>query len=65
MKRINVFLGVGLPLLLLSCNGKQTLADVAKEDSLCIDTVATLDDVMLSDTLAAEQDSLFLDSLYD
>lgn len=65
MKRINVFLGVGLPLLLLSCNGKQTLADVAEEDSLCIDTVATLDDVMLSDTLAAEQDSLFLDSLYD
>ncbi len=65
MKRINVFFGVGLPLLLLSCNGKQTLADVAEEDSLCIDTVATLDDVMLSDTLAAEQDSLFLDSLYD
>lgn len=65
MKRINVFLGVGLLLLLLSCNGKQTLADVAEEDSLCIDTVATLDDVMLSDTLAAEQDSLFLDSLYD
>ena len=65
MKRINFFLGVGLPLLLLSCNGKQTLADVAEEDSLCIDTVATLDDVMLSDTLAAEQDSLFLDSLYD
>lgn len=65
MKRIIVFLGVGLPLLLLSCNGKQTLADVAEEDSLCIDTVATLDDVMLSDTLAAEQDSLFLDSLYD
>ena len=65
MKRINVFFGVGLLLLLLSCNGKQTLADVAEEDSLCIDTVATLDDVMLSDTLAAEQDSLFLDSLYD
>ena len=65
MKRINVFLGVGLLLLLLSCNGKQTLADVAEEDSLCIDTVATLDDVMLSDTLAAEQDSLFLVSLYD
>ena len=66
MKRINGFLGVGLLLLLLlSCNGKQTLADVAEEDSLCIDTVATLDDVMLSDTLAAEQDSLFLDSLYD
>ena len=54
MKRINVFFGVGLPLLLLSCNGKQTLADVAEEDSLCIDTVATLDDVMLSDTLAEE-----------
>jgi hypothetical protein len=65
MKRINGFWGVGLLLLLLSCNGKQTLADVAEEDSLCIDTVATLDDVMLSDTLAAEQDSLFLDSLYD
>ena len=65
MKRINGFLGGGLLLLLLSCNGKQTLADVAEEDSLCIDTVATLDDVMLSDTLAAEQDSLFLDSLYD
>ena len=40
MKRINGFLGVGLLLLLLSCNGKQTLADVAEEDSLCIDTVA-------------------------
>ena len=64
MKRINVFFGVGLPLLLLSCNGKQTLADVAEEDSLCIDTVATLDDVVsVPDTLVT--DSLFLDSLYD
>ena len=54
-------LGVGLPLLLLSCNGKQTLADVAEEDSLCIDTVATLDDVMLTDTVAV--DSLAEDTL--
>lgn len=54
-------LGVGLLLLLLSCNGKQTLADVAEEDSLCIDTVATLDDVMLSDTVAV--DSLAEDTL--
>ena len=61
MKRIYFFLGVGLPLLLLSCNGKQTLADVAEEDSLCIDTVATLDDVMLSDTVAV--DSLAEDTL--
>lgn len=61
MKRINGFLGVGLLLLLLSCNGKQTLADVAEEDSLCIDTVATLDDVMLSDTVAV--DSLAEDTL--
>lgn len=61
MKRINVFFGVGLLLLLLSCNGKQTLADVAEEDSLCIDTVATLDDVMLTDTVAV--DSLAEDTL--
>ena len=64
MKRINVFLGVTFIFLLSSCGGNQTLADVAEEDSLCIDTVASLDDVMLEpDTL--DTDSLFLDSLYD
>ena len=55
-------LGLGLLILLFtSCNGKQTLADVAEEDSLCIDTVATLDDVMLTDTVAV--DSLAEDTL--
>jgi len=64
MKTINGFLGVTFIFLLSSCGGKQTLADVAEEDSLCIDTVATLDDVVsVPDTLVT--DSLFLDSLYD
>ena len=64
MKRINCFLGVTFLFLLSSCGGNQTLAEVAEEDSLCIDTVASLDDVMLEpDTL--DTDSLFLDSLYD
>ena len=51
-----------LPLLFFSCNGKPTLANVAEEDSLCIDTVATLDDVVLTDTVA-KADSLMQDSL--
>ena len=55
--------GVGVGLLLLtSCNGKPTLTNVAEEDSLCIDTVATLDDVVLTDTVA-KADSLMQDSL--
>ena len=45
-----------------SCGGKQSLADVAVEDSLCIDTVASLDDVMAPDTIA-ETDSLTVDSV--
>jgi len=55
--------GVGVGLLLLtSCDGRQTLANVAEEDSLCIDTVATLDDVAVADTVAVA-DSLIQDSL--
>ena len=60
-------LGVGLLLLLLlllmaSCTGKpSSLADVAEEDSLFIDTVATLDEELAPDTLVL--DSLALDSL--
>ena len=59
--------GVGLLLLLLlllmaSCTGKpSSLADVAEEDSLFIDTVATLDEELAPDTLVL--DSLALDSL--
>ena len=73
MKRINTILknfhlpslreglGVGL-LLMVSCTGKpSSLADVAEEDSLFIDTVATLDEELAPDTLV--QDSLALDSL--
>ena len=55
---------MGLCLVLLSCDGKQTLANVAVEDSLCIDTVASLDNVTLTDTLAAEPDSLAVDSVF-
>ena len=56
-------LGVGLLLLLMaSCTGKPgSLADVAEEDSLFIDTVATLDEELAPDTLVL--DSLALDSL--
>ncbi|MBO7099523.1 MAG: hypothetical protein IKQ51_12050 [Bacteroidaceae bacterium] len=69
MKRINTILksfsgvallGLGF-LLFSSCEGNQTLANVAVEDSLCIDTVATLDDVVLTDTVAV--DSLAEDTL--
>ena len=74
MKRINTILknihlpslwegvGVGLLLLMASCTGKpSSLADVAEEDSLFIDTVATLDEELAPDTLAV--DSLVEDSL--
>ena len=44
-----------------SCNSG-SLADVAEEDSLCIDTVATLDEVAVPDTLAPA-DSVTADSL--
>lgn len=55
--------GVGLSVLfLLSCTGKPSLAEVAEEDSLRIDTVATLDDMALPDTTACA-DSLIVDSL--
>lgn len=64
MRLISLSTLVLLSLLFLSCDGKQTLANVAVEDSLCIDTVATLDDVMLTDTLAAEPDSLTVDSVF-
>lgn len=49
-------------LIFISCGGKPTLADVAEEDSLCIDTVATLDEVAVPDTLAPA-DSVTADSL--
>ena len=45
-----------------SCEGNQTLADVSEEDSLCIDTVATWDDVVLADTVVVT-DSLMQDTL--
>ena len=64
MRLISLSTLVLLSLLFLSCDGKQTLANVAVEDSLCIDTVATLDDVVLTDTLAAEPDSLTVDSVF-
>ena len=55
-------LGVGLLLLMASCTGKpSSLADVAEEDSLFIDTVATLDEELAPDTLVL--DSLAQDSL--
>ena len=60
------FLGLlGFLFLLSSCGGNQTLAEVAEEDSLCIDTVASLDDVVLEPDTVAQADSLLLDSLYD
>ena len=64
MKKIYLMVLTGLCLVLLSCDGKQTLANVAVEDSLCIDTVASLDNVTLTDTLAAEPDSLAVDSVF-
>ena len=64
MKEICLMVLMGVCLVFLSCDGKQTLANVAVEDSLCIDTVATLDGVVLTDTLAAEPDSLTVDSVF-
>ncbi|MBQ9523817.1 MAG: hypothetical protein IJR69_01675 [Bacteroidaceae bacterium] len=64
MKKICLMVLMGVCLVFLSCDGKQTLANVAVEDSLCIDTVATLDGVVLTDTLAAEPDSLTVDSVF-
>ena len=64
MKKIYLMVLMGVCLVFLSCEGNQTLANVAVEDSLCIDTVATLDDVVLTDTLAAEPDSLTVDSVF-
>lgn len=72
MKRINTILknaivpslmgGLGWVFLLVSCGNKaSSLADVAEEDSLFIDTVATLDEELAPDTLAV--DSLVEDSL--
>lgn len=54
--------GLGWVLFLLSCTGKPSLAEVAEEDSLRIDTVATLEDMALPDTTACA-DSLIVDSL--
>ena len=67
MKRINTILknihlpflreglGVGFLLLLASCTGKPgSLANVAEEDSLFIDTVATLDEELVPDTVATD-----------
>ena len=54
--------GLGWVFLLASCGNKpSSLADVAEEDSLFIDTVATLDEELAPDTLVL--DSLALDSL--
>lgn len=56
-------LGVGILLLFVSCgNQAGSLADVAEDDSLYIDTVATLDEVIAPDTIALP-DSLMKDSL--
>ena len=62
MKKLFLFIALALPLL--SCTGGNMSGDgvVAEEDSLCIDTVASLDDVTVPDTL--EADSLALDSLF-
>ena len=48
--------------IFISCGGKPTLADVAEDDSLCIDTVATLEEVAVPDTVAPA-DSVEADSL--
>ena len=47
--------------IFISCGGKPTLADVAEEDSLYIDTVATLEEGLPNTT--ALPDSLAHDSL--
>lgn len=49
--------------IFISCSGNPgSLADVAEDDSLCIDTVATLEEVEVPDT-TARADSLAADSL--
>ena len=48
--------------IFISCGGKPTLADVAEDDSLCIDTVATLEEVAVPD-MVAPADSVEADSL--
>lgn len=57
------FLTLTLALPLLSCTegkvGKENM--VAEEDSLCIDTVASLDEGAMPDTLVV--DTLVIDSL--
>lgn len=63
MKKICLLVLVGLCMTFFSCGGKQALADVAEEDSLCIDTVATLDDVFVPDT-TAKPDTLMADTLF-
>jgi len=62
MKKFYLLVLMGLCMTFASCGGKMTLADVAKEDSLCIDTVASLDDVIMTDTVA-EADTLTMDTL--
>ena len=62
MRLMGLGVGVGFFFLFASCGNKpSSLADVAEEDSLFIDTVATLDEV-LPDTTALP-DSLAQDSL--
>ena len=49
--------------IFISCSfNSGSLADVAEDDSLCIDTVATLDEVEVPDTVA-RTDSVAADSL--
>ena len=61
MKKFFLFLTLSLPLL--SCTdgkvGKENM--VAEEDSLCIDTIASLDEGTLPDTLVV--DTLVFDSI--
>jgi hypothetical protein len=61
MKKFFLFLTLALPLL--SCTdgkvGKENM--VAEEDSLCIDTIASLDEGTLPDTLVV--DTLVFDSI--
>ena len=61
MKKFFLFLTLALPFL--SCTdgkvGKENM--VAEEDSLCIDTIASLDEGTLPDTLVV--DTLVFDSI--
>jgi len=62
MKFFYCFALAAIVLSFISCGNKaSSLADVAEEDSLFIDTVATLDEELAPDTLAV--DSLVEDSL--